>query len=93
MFTKAQIQKMEKGFHPSKTGRNENAMVGKGEAYGNRKERRSGLSNSHSINFKNGPKMQVIGVNRFLHFVQVINLKDGGIKKISHSILVKKPNN
>lgn len=90
MFTKAQVQKMEKGFHPSITGRSENATVGKGSLTGNRKQRREELSNEGSIKFKNRPKMQVIGNSRFMHFVQTINQIDGSVKKIEHSILIKK---
>ena len=51
MFTKQQIREMKKGFHPSITGRSENATVGKGGLTGNRKERRSELSDKGSINF------------------------------------------
>ncbi len=99
MFTKQEVRKMKKGFHPSRTGKSETAMVGKGEKNGSRAERRADLSIKGQINFNGWSKMQVIGTSRFIHFVQGIPLFDkktgvcNGVKKVSHSILVSKPNN
>lgn len=89
MFTKAQIQKFPKGFYPSETGKSPNTPTGRGEEFGNRKERRRALS-SYGLHDNKGGITNIVGTNRFVSRMQTIFVKDrfglytGQIKKIQH---------
>ena len=81
MYTKSEIKEMKKGFTPSRTGRDENAIVGRGEEFGNRQERRKALS-SKGEHKKIGGIMKIVGSSRWVSRIQII-----GNKRIQHWIL------
>lgn len=75
MFTKKEVFDMKKGFYLSRTGKSDNAIVGRGSMTGNRKERRVELNNYGLHNPKKGPIMIVRPNSRAILFIQRIGNK------------------